>query len=441
MALPDPNSQSAALSERAWQVLPAGLSRGTVARVPHPLYVKHAAGAEITDVDGNRYIDFNNNMTSLIHGNAYPPVVEAVGKQLALGTGMAMATEVEIQLAELLTARVPSFERVRFMNSGSEAVMNLIKVARAYTGRPKIAKIEGCYHGSYDFAEVSLSNGPNDRRERAPIAKPYCGGTPQSVLDEVVVLPFNDVATTEALIERHAAELAAVMIDPMPLALGMATFEADYLDTLQRLSRQHGILFCLDEVVSLRLGYRGAQGDLGLTPDLTAIAKVIGGGFPVGALAGSAAVMSVFEDNAERPAPMHHGGTFNANPVTMTAGLVAMTDMDEARFAALNRLGATLRARLRTVLEEHGVAGQVTGAGSLFTMHFHERPMRRLDDVWPTAEERRKSAFMRDFLQNHGMWLFGMGVAGCVSTATTEHHVDALCGEVQAGLLDEGFGG
>ena len=159
MTYPDLESRSAALGERAWRVLPSGNSRSVINRKPHPIYVAEAAGAEIVDVDGNRYIDFDNNVTSLIHGNAYPPVVEAVTKQLARGTAFTMATEVEIELAELLCERVPSFERVRFCNSGTEAVMNLIKASRAFTGRPKIAKVEGLFHGAYDFAEVGRTTG------------------------------------------------------------------------------------------------------------------------------------------------------------------------------------------------------------------------------------------------------------------------------------------
>ena len=281
MNCPDlPDARSARLSERAWRVLPNGNSRSTINRRPHAIYVAEAEGAELVDVDGNRYLDFSNNMTSLIHGNAYAPVVDAVARQIARGSGFSMATEVEIELAELLCGRVASFERVRFCNSGSEAVMNLVKASRAFTGRPKIAKVEGFYHGSYDFAEVGLANGPNDRRDGAPIAKPVYPGTPQSVLDDVVLLPFNDTATMQRVVERHASELACVLIDPLPLALGMAAFETDYLDTLARLTRQHGILLCFDEVVSLRLGYRGAQGEMGLEPDLTSIGKIIGGGFP-----------------------------------------------------------------------------------------------------------------------------------------------------------------
>ena len=437
MTYPDLESQSAALSQRARRVLPDGNSRTTINRKPYPVYVAEAAGAEIVDVDGNRYLDFNNNMTSLIHGHAYPPVVDAVAKQLARGTGFSMATELEIRLAELLCQRLPSFEKVRFCNSGSEAVMNLIKAARAFTGRPKIATVEGCYHGSYDFAEAGLATGPNDRRGDEPIGKPACYGTPQSVLDEVVILPFNQVETMSRLLDRHAKELACVLIDPLPLALGMATFQPDYLATLARLTRQHGILLCLDEVVSLRLGYRGAQGEMNIEPDLTAIAKIIGGGFPCGAVGGRADAMAVFEETEAAGIRLRHGGTFNANPVTMTAGLTALTDMDEERFDALNALGETLRQRLRGLLAELGVEGQVVGQGSLFGIRFTARPGRRFEDVASTPEEVRKASFLRDFLLEAGISMFGMGVAGCLSTAHTPQHIDQLCEAIRAGLVAE----
>ena len=431
---------SARLSERAWRVLPNGNSRSTINRKPHQIYVAEAAGAELVDIDGNRYLDFNNNMTSLIHGNAYPPVAEAVAEQIARGSAFSMATEVEIELAELLCERVASFERVRFCNSGSEAVMNLVKASRAFTGKPKIAKVEGVYHGSYDFAEVGLANGPNDRRNGAPVAKRVYPGTPQSVLDDVVLLPFNDTATMRRLIEEHADELACILIDPLPLALGMVAFEPDYLDTLALLTRRHDILLCLDEVVSFRLGYRGAQGELGIEPDLTSIGKIIGGGFPVGAVAGRSAVMSVFEESDGVGARLRHGGTFNANPITMTAGLVAMSHLDEARLQALNELGEELRQRLRSLFAERGVDAQVVGTGSLFGVRFHRRPLRRFDDIVATAEEQRKTRFMQNFLLEQGMWMFGLGVGGCLSTAHTQEHVDRLCDAVGAGLA-EGFSG
>ena len=261
------------------------------------------------------------------------------------------------------------------------------------------------------------------------------------MLDDVVLLPFNDIATMRGLIEEHADELACVLIDPLPLALGMAAFEPDYLDALALLTRQHDILLCLDEVVSFRLGYRGAQGELGIEPDLTSIGKIIGGGFPVGAVAGRSAVMLVFEESEAASARLPHGGTFNANPITMTAGLVAMSHLDEARQQALNDLGDDLRQRLRSLVAELDLDAQVVGAGSLFALHFHRRPLRRLDDIVGTVEEQRKTRFMQKFLQNEGMWMFGLGIAGCLSTANTAEHVARLCEAVRAGLQAEGFNG
>ncbi|MEE4384361.1 MAG: aminotransferase class III-fold pyridoxal phosphate-dependent enzyme, partial [Pseudomonadales bacterium] len=296
MAYPDPASKSAALAARARRVLPDGGSRSSIRMKPYTLYVDEARGAEVVDVDGNRYVDFVNNYTSLIHGHAYGPVVEAVARQAARGSAYSFANESEIALAELLCARVPGFERIRFMNSGSEAVMNMIKAARAFTGRPKIAKCEGFYHGSYDFAEVSLGNGPGDRDGEDPKAKGYCAGTPESVLGEVVVLPFNEPQHSQRLLQAHADEIACVMIDTAPMRMGANLVRPDYVATLAETARRTGMLFVLDEVVSFRLGYGGSQGVLGVQPDLTALGKIIGGGLPVGAVAGRADVMDVFEE-------------------------------------------------------------------------------------------------------------------------------------------------
>ena len=178
-------------------------------------------GSKVTDVDGNEYVDFINNFTSLIHGHAYPPVTEAVSKQLPNGTAFSFGTEQEVMHAELICGRVPGFDKIRFMNSGSEAVMNAIKASRAFTGRPKIAKCEGAYHGSYDFAEVSLNTGPDDWGQNEPRAKAYSKGTPQGVLDDVVVIPYHDEKAAAELLKSHAGELAAVVYDPVASRVGM----------------------------------------------------------------------------------------------------------------------------------------------------------------------------------------------------------------------------
>jgi glutamate-1-semialdehyde 2,1-aminomutase len=399
---------------------------------PYTLYVDEARGAEVVDVDGNRYVDFVNNYTSLIHGHAYGPVVEAVAQQAARGSAYSFANESEIALAELLCARVPGFERIRFMNSGSEAVMNMIKAARAFTGRPKIAKCEGFYHGSYDFAEVSLGNGPGDRDGEDPKAKGYCAGTPESVLGEVVVLPFNEPQHSQRLLQAHADEIACVMIDTAPMRMGANLVRPDYVATLAETARRTGMLFVLDEVVSFRLGYGGSQGVLGVQPDLTALGKIIGGGLPVGAVAGRADVMDVFEEIEGHGVRVPHGGTFNANPLTMVAGRAAMADMTPEAFERLNALGEQAREALRAVFRESGIPGQVSGTGSLFKLHLHEGPLTTLQDLF-AAPMMPSADALRVALVDRGYFL-GSGCLGCLSTATTAAHVEGLCEALRSAL-------
>ncbi len=426
MAFPDTRSQSAILYERACRVLPDGGSRSTIKTSPYTIFVDRAEGAEVIDVDGNRLVDFINNYTSLIHGHAYPPICDAVNEQIRRGSAYSFANASELELAKLLCDRVPGFDKVRFMNSGSEAVMNAIKAARAFTGRPKIAKCEGLYHGSYDFAEVSLSNGPDEWQEEDPPSTAYCKGTPQSVLDEVVAIPFNEPQHSQRILDKHAGSIACVMIDTAPMRLGCSMVRDDYVAALVESADKHGMLFVLDEVVSFRLGYGGSQAILGIQPDLTALGKIIGGGFPVGAVAGRSDVMSVFEELAGQPARLHHGGTFNANPTTMVAGHAAMTDMTPDAFERLNELGEYTRQQLREVLNRAGVKGQITGEGSLFRIYLNDQPTGILREAKIDARETQQLAELRTKLIDRGYFLAG-GLLGCLSTQTTHDHVDGLC--------------
>ncbi|MEZ5551050.1 MAG: aminotransferase class III-fold pyridoxal phosphate-dependent enzyme [Pseudomonadales bacterium] len=422
---PDPASRSAALNARAKSVLAGGGSRSTIRTDPYTLYLQSAQGSEVVDVDGNRLIDFINNYTSLIHGHSYGPITEAVRRQAAQGTAFSFCHESELELAELLCERVPGFDRIRFMNSGSEAVMNAIKAARAFTGRGKIAKCDGFYHGSYDYAEVSLSTGPEDWKAEDPVSKAYSRGTPASALGEVVVIPFNEPQHTQRILERHAGELACIMIDTLPMRLGSNLVQDDYVATLAKMAREHGTLLMFDEVVSFRLGYSGSQGVLGVTPDITALGKIIGGGFPVGAVAGRAEVMSVFETGPDGITPLPHGGTFNANPITMVAGLAAMRDMTPAAFEKLNALGAVTRAQLSAVFSELGIAGQISGRGSMFKIHLHQRPLVTVQDGALDAREQSAINRLRSRLIGEGMFL-GTACIGCLATTTTRSHIDAL---------------
>ncbi len=314
-------------------------------------------------------------------------------------------------------------DRIRFTNSGSEAVMMAIKAARAFTGRTKIAKFEGAYHGSYDYAEVSL-DAPADTR--GPIGEPasvaYAKGTPPSVLEEVVVLPFNQPELAARRIEREARNLAGVLLDPLPHRVGLVPATADFLRAIREVTAARGVLLIFDEVIAFRLGYSGAQGLFGVRPDLTTLGKIIGGGFPVGAVGGRSDVMAVFDPRGGKPA-VPHGGTFNANPVTMAAGLAAMRLMDEAAYARLGRLGERLRTGVRACFDRAGVPGSVTGLGSLFRIHPHRRAFADYRSAaWQPDEARRFGRLYRSLL-DHGVLLSPTGL-GCLSTPVTEAEVE-----------------
>jgi glutamate-1-semialdehyde 2,1-aminomutase len=418
-----PDSMSAGLWRRAQEVLPGGNSRTTVFMAPHPIYAAEGDGCWVTDVDGDRRLDLLNNYTSLIHGHAHPAVTGAATRRLARGASFPLPTPEEIDLAALMCERVPSVERVRFTNSGSEAVMMAIKAARGFTGRHRIAKFEGAYHGSYDYAEVSLGSSP---AEWGPLAEPrsvaYSRGTPPAVLEDVVVLPFNYPDLAAARIEREAKTLAAVLIDPMPNRVGLIPARAEFLERMRQVTAAHGILLVFDEVISFRLGYRGAQGVFGIAPDLTSFGKIIGGGFPVGAVGGRAEVMAVFDPRGGKPA-VPHGGTFNANPVTMAAGLAAMRLMDEAAFARLDELGDKLRGGLAACLERAGVPGSVTGMGSLFRIHPAARGLVDYRSAVPDEAERARLDRIQRELMDHGVLIAPTGL-GCLSTAVGDAEIE-----------------
>ena len=279
--------------------------------------------------------------------------------------------------------------------------MMAIKAARAYTGRPKIAKCEGAYHGTYDYAETSQVVGP-DRWSGDPSATALARGTPQGVVDDVVVIPFNDATAAERILTPQADQLAAILIDPMPNGCGLISATSGYLEFLRSFSDRHGILLVYDEIIAFRIGFHGAQGAYGVLPDLTTLGKIIGGGFPVGAIAGREAPMSVF-DPRQSDVALPQSGTFNANPITMVAGLTAMRLLDESRMEALNALGETARAKLRDAFARSGFPGQVTGAGSLFRILLQARPLSDYRSALATEREKEQMARLNRYLLNHGI--------------------------------------
>jgi glutamate-1-semialdehyde 2,1-aminomutase len=430
---PDDQSRSAALYQRARRVLPSGNSRTTVFFKPYPTYMRSGEGARVIDEDGVERIDFINNYSALIHGHRHPAIMEAVADQLTRLTGVGAPTESEIALAELLTERLAGVDQVRFTNSGTEAVMLAIKAARAFTGRPKIAKAEGAYHGSYDFAEVSQQAGSSEWGDPArPNSVANYVGQPQSVLDDVVILPWNDVEASRALLEEHGEDLAGVLIDPLPSRLGLTPISPAYLAMLRETTAKTGALFILDEVYSLRLGYHGAQGELGFAPDLTSMAKIIGGGFPVGAVGGRAEVMSVFAFDGGRP-KLTHGGTYNANPVTMVAGRKAMELLTPDALDRLNGLGHRMREGLAECLSVAGRAGQVKGQGSLALLSLSDRPFENNRELAYAAAFAEQQAALQRTLLNSGVFI-APSLAFTLSTAMDERDIDFALEQVLAAL-------
>ena len=421
--------RSEALYRRALKVMPGGVSRNTVLRKPHPLYAAHASGCRITDVEGVERIDFANNMASLIHGHSHPAIVAAVTKQLRRGTAHTLATEVELRLAEHLCERVDSIEQIRFVNSGTEAVMCAIKVARAFTGRPKIAKAEGTYHGTYDYAEVSQTSTPCSWGSLAdPVSVPVAEGTPPSVLDDVVVVPFNDTDLTLRILNRHPDDIACVLLDVMPHRAGLCSAEPEYVAALRDWATRNSALLVADEVVTFRNSHGGAQQHYGLTPDLTALGKIIGGGFPVGAVGGRAEVMSVMNPHGDRYV-MPHSGTFSANPITLTAGLVAMEMLDLDEVQRLNRLGQLARDGITDVIDRLGIDASVTGAGSMFRIHMQPAPPRHYRETFPNPEQATQLKQFFDALLDAGILLI-YSCTGAVSTPMRETEIGQLVAAV-----------
>jgi glutamate-1-semialdehyde 2,1-aminomutase len=431
---PDSKSRSQKLYDRALSSLPGGNTRTTVFMKPYPIYAARGEGCRVWDVDGNEFIDCINNFTSLIHGHAHPILVEAATRQLAQGSAFGLPTESEIELAELLASRLPAVDQVRFTNSGTEAVMMALKAARAFTGRPKIAKCEGAYHGSYDYAEVSLDPTPEAWGRNAPVSVAYARGTPDKVLADVVTIPFNDAEAAISLIREHGPELACVLVDPMPNRAGLAPADKSYLEALRSITREVGALLIFDEVITFRLGFRGAQGLWNIDPDLTTLGKIIGGGFPVGAVGGKGEFMAVFDPRSGKPA-LPHGGTFSANPVTMRAGLAAMELLDEAGFVRLDAIGEAVRGGIDEAFRRTRVPGRTVGLGSLLKIHFADRPIRDYRSAYLTEQEARRQAVFHRGLLNRGVLAAGYGLMA-LSMPMSDADVDAIVAAASAALAD-----
>jgi len=392
------SSRSASIYADAVEVLPGGVSRNTIFHKPYPHYAAQAKGCRVTDIDGVERIDFANNMASLIHGHAYPPIVEAVTEQLQRGTAYTLGTEIEVRFAQALCERNHGLQKIRFVNSGTEAVMTMIKAARAYTGKHKIAKAEGGYNGTYEYVEVSQVSspenwGPEDHPNKIPLSR----GTPPSVMDDVIIYPFNDIEGTIKLLDEHADDLACVLIDPVPHRVRLFEASREFVQAVYDWTRRHSALMIFDEVITFRTTYGGAQERYNVKPDLTAMGKMIGGGFPVGAFGGRNEVMAVL-DPATNPLLLPHSGTFSANPITMTAGYIAMRDFHRDAVDHLNTLTATAMSQIRAAIKDADVPMSISGTGSMFRLHPRRTTPTSYRQAYQTKEEKAVMMHLLDHL-------------------------------------------
>ena len=427
--------KSAQVAARARDVFPGGDTRSSAHYGPYPLAIERAAGCRVQDADGHELIDFMNNFTSLIHGHAQPDVVAAVQEQVAKGSAYAATSVDQVELAEMIRERVPSIEQLRFTSSGTEGTLMAIRCARAATGRQKIMKMEGGYHGSYELAEVSLIPFPDKRGDLdAPASLAVDGSFPDSVLNDAGICPFNEPERARALIDKHGPELAAIIVEPMLGSMGMLPATPEFLAALREGATAHDVVLIFDEVITLRVAEGGAQVHYGVTPDLTCMGKIIGGGLPVGGVGGKRELMQLFSPDQE--SPVMHASTFSGNALTMAAGRAAMKAYDAPAVDHVNTLGARLREGFNQAFAQSGIRGQATGMGSIANLHFTTDALHdSRDSIAATVEAGHIPRLLHLSMLRHGV-MSASRLMYCTSTAMREEDVDAAVTAMHESLAE-----
>ncbi|MDE2939058.1 MAG: aspartate aminotransferase family protein [Chloroflexota bacterium] len=416
--------------EEARDYMPGGDSRNSIFWKPYPIFITDASGSRVMDSDGVQRIDFINTMTTMILGHGPAPVVDAVRRQLDRGFGYNAPNERQVELARILCERIPSFDLVRFTNSGTEATLNTLRAARAFTGRTRFAKVEGGYHGTHDGVTVSVRVDPSIAGDAdSPVPVAASAGLAPGVMEQVVVVPFNDLATAREILEENAQDLAAVIIEPVMGSVGMVPALPEYLAMLRDFCTANGSILIFDEVISYRVAPGGSQEYYGITPDMTALGKIIGGGLPVGAFGGRRDIMDLY-DPTTGPT-VSHAGTFNANPLTMLAGAATMEQLTPEVYRSLAEMTELLKQGIRDVCGEMEVPVQVTGLGSLFGIHFTDREVLNYRDIAGCDHDLRDRLFLG--MLNEGI-LMASNLVGSLSTATTADDVDRFLAAFRTAL-------
>lgn len=380
------------------KLMPGGTSRQASFWKPYPLTIDHGSGARLHDIDGHSYLDLINNYTAMVHGHAYPAIVAATQQQIAKGTAWAAANEPQNRLAALIIDRVPSIEQVRFTNSGSEAGALAFTIARIITGRTKLLMARYGYHGSPLEFEVGFFG------NEGPITH---------------LATYNDLAEFEAVLDEHGHDIAAVFLEPVMGASGIIRGDPDFLHGVRAAAHKSGALFVLDEVLTLRFSSGGCQAGIGIEPDLTMLGKIIGGGFPVGAVGGSADMLQIFDPSDLK---VFHTGTFNANPVTMVAGEVSLRELTSDRIKRMDHLCESLQSGLIAAAKQHGLPFSTNRYGSCLNIYFGL-------SVPEFSALRDDELLMDNFhlaCMNHGLFIANRGLIALSTVVTDQDIAEAL---------------
>jgi len=406
------------LYKKACELIPGGVNspvRAFRAVGGNPIFIDRAKGSKIYDVDGNAYIDYVLSWGPLILGHTHPKVVNALKKAIERGTSYGAPTRLEIELAELVLKAYPSIDKVRMVNSGTEATMSAIRVARGFTGRDKIIKFEGCYHGHADGLLVKAGSGATT------FGVPDSPGVPKSYAKNTITLPFNDVNALKAVIKNEWKSIACVIIEPVVGNIGCVLPKSGFLESLRKLTKDYGIVLIFDEVMTgFRVSYGGAQAYYGITPDMTCLGKVIGGGLPVGAYGGKKEIMSMVSPEG----PVYQAGTLSGNPLAMTAGIETLKILSKnGIYEKLENISALLERGLRDAAKTAGLKTRFYRAGTMFCTYFTDTNVVDYETA-KTSDTSKFSRFFSAMLQRGVYIAPSQFEAGFISLAHTQRDIE-----------------
>jgi glutamate-1-semialdehyde 2,1-aminomutase len=410
-------AKSEQLFAEALKYIPGGVNspvRAFRAVGGQPFFVNRAAGAHVFDVDGNEYVDYVGTWGPAILGHAHPKIIKAVQQAAVNGTSFGIPNPLEVTMAKLICSAVPSVQKVRMCNSGTEATMSAIRLARGFTKRDKIIKFDGCYHGHADSLLVKAGSGA------LTFGHPDSAGVPAAFTQHTIVAPFNDEEAVRAVFAANADAIAGIIVEPVPGNAGLYLPKPGYLEFLRKITAEHGALLIFDEVMTgFRLAWGGAQERYHITPDLSCFGKIIGGGLPVGAFGGRAEIM----DCLAPLGPVYQAGTLSGNPLAMAAGIAALEELQNGVYCKLEELAEQLEAGLKSAAKLAGIPVQFNSCGSMFCGYFTDKPVHNLADAMHSDRARFAKYF-------HGMLEQGIYLApsqfeaGFISVAHTAEDIE-----------------